>query len=72
MILALLLLAWKWRLRDLVKRGLILVAIPVLHLYFLRRAENPLAFQAWTLAVLCGLLALGVYRAVRWFRSLRS
>jgi hypothetical protein len=69
LILSLLLLAWKWRLRDLVKRLLILAALPILHVHFLRKAENPLAFQAWTLVVLCLLAAFGLYRAIRWIRS---
>ena len=71
-ILVILMLAWKWRLRDLIKRLLILAAIPVLHVQFLKKAENPLAFQAWTLLALAVLAAYGVYRTVRWVRSLRS
>ena len=71
-ILVILMLAWKWRLRDLIKRLLILAAIPVLHVHFLNKAENPLAFQAWTLLALAVLAAYGVYRTVRWVRSLRS
>jgi hypothetical protein len=71
-ILVILMLAWKWRLRDLIKRLLILAAIPVLHVHFLKKAENPLAFQAWTLLALAVLAAYGVYRTVRWVRSLRS
>ena len=71
-VLVILMLAWKWRLRDLIKRLLILAAIPVLHVHFLKKAENPLAFQAWTLLALAVLAAYGVYRTVRWVRSLRS
>jgi len=71
-VLVILMLAWKWRLRDLIKRLLILAAIPVLHVQFLKKAENPLVFQAWTLLALAVLAAYGVYRTVRWVRSFRS
>lgn len=71
-ILVILMLAWKWRLRDLIKRLLILAAIPVLHIQFLKKAEDPLVFQEWTLLALAVLAAYGVYRTVRWVRSLRS
>jgi hypothetical protein len=56
----------------LIKRLLILAAIPVLHVHFLNKAENPLVFQGWTMLVLVILAAYGVYRTVRWVRSLRS
>jgi hypothetical protein len=72
MTLIILMLAWKWRIRDLIKRLLILAAIPVLHVHFLNKAENPLVFQGWTMLVLVILAAYGVYRTVRWVRSLRS
>ena len=48
LVLLLLVLAWKWRIRDLIKGLLILTAIPVLHVHFLNKAENPLVFQART------------------------
>ena len=72
MTLIILMLVWKWRFRDLIKRLLILAAIPVLHVHFLNKAENPLVFQAWTMIVVVILAAYGLYRAVRWVRSLRS
>jgi hypothetical protein len=72
MTLIILMLAWKWRIRDLIKRLLILASIPVLHVHFLNKAENPLVFQGWTMLVLVILAAYGVYRTVRWVRSLRS
>ena len=71
-ILVILMLAWKRRLRDLIKRLLILAAIPVLHIQFLKKAEDPLVFQEWTLLALAVLAAYGVYRTVRWVRSFRS
>ena len=72
LILLVLLLAWKWRIRDLIKRLLILASLPVLHVHFLKKAENPLAFQAWTLVVICLIAFLGVLRMVRWLRSFRA
>jgi hypothetical protein len=72
LVLLFLVLAWKWRIRDLIKRLLILAAIPVLHVHFLNKAKNPLVFQAWTLLVLLLLAVYGVYRAVRWVREIRS
>ena len=72
LILLFLLLAWKWRLRDLIKRLLILASLPVLHVHFLKKAENPLAFQAWTLAVILVLAILATLRMVRWLRSFRA
>lgn len=71
LVMLLLFLAWKWRLRDLLKRILIIGSLPFIHLYFLNRAENPLVFQAWTIFFLVILLILSVYRVVRWIRSLR-
>ncbi len=72
LILLFLLLVWKWRLRDLIKRLLILASLPVLHVHFLKKAENPLVFQAWTLAVILVLAILGTLRMVRWLRSFRA
>jgi hypothetical protein len=72
LVMLLLFLAWKWRLRDLLKRMLIIASIPFTHLYFLNRAENPLVFQAWTLFFLLVLLMLLVYRIVRWLRGWRK
>jgi hypothetical protein len=40
LVLLLLVLAWKWRIRDLIKGLLILTAIPVLHVHFLNKAEK--------------------------------
>ena len=71
-VLLFLALAWKWRIRDLIKRLLILAAIPLLHVHFLNKAENPLVFQAWTLFGLLLLAVYGVYRAVKWAREIRS
>jgi hypothetical protein len=62
-------LAWKWGFRTVLRRALILLALPVLHVHFLRKAENPLAFQAWTLAV---LLVLGIFAARRVYHRIRS
>ncbi len=72
LILLFLLLAWKWRLRDLIKRLLILASLPVLHVHFLKKAENPLAFQAWTLTVILVIAILAALRMVRWHRSFRA
>ena len=71
LVLLFLFLAWKWRIRDLLKRIIILAALPFVHLYFLNRAENPLAFQAWTIFFLLILLVLLGYRLFKWFRGLR-
>jgi hypothetical protein len=62
--LFILFLLWRWRIRDLIKRAIILLSIPVLHMHFLKKAENPLAFQAWTLAGLALLVSVIVYRLV--------
>ena len=70
-VLLFLVLAWKWRIRDLIKRMLILATIPLLHVHFLNKAENPLVFQAWTLFALLLLAVYGVYRAVKWVKEIR-
>ncbi len=62
--LFILFLLWRWRIRDLIKRTIILLSIPVLHMHFLKKAENPLAFQAWTLVGLALLVSVIVYRLV--------
>ena len=72
LVLLFLVLAWKWRIRDLINRLLILAAIPVLHVHFMNKAENPLVFQAWTFLVLFLLAGYGVYRAVKWVKEIRS
>ena len=72
LVMLFLVLAWKWRIRVLIKRLLILAAIPVLHVHFLNKATNPLVFQAWTLLALLLLAAYGVYRAVKRVREISS
>ena len=62
LVLFVLMLLWKWRIRDLIKRALILLSIPFLHMHFLQKAENPLAFQAWSLLGLVVFLAVLAYR----------
>jgi hypothetical protein len=72
LILGVLALVWFWGFRVVIRRLLVLLAIPILHLHYLRKAEDPLAFQAWTLLVLAALLLWGAVRLFRYFRSFRS
>jgi hypothetical protein len=72
LILGVLALVWFWGFRVVIRRLLVLLAIPILHVHYLRKAEDPLAFQAWTLLVLAALLLWGAVRLFRYFRSLRS
>lgn len=65
----LLILAWRWRIRDLIKRVLIVLLVPVLHVYFLRRAENPIAFQQWTLVVVGVLFLFCLMKAIVWVKN---
>jgi hypothetical protein len=62
LVLFVLMLLWKWRIRDLIKRALILFSIPFLHMHFLQKAENPLAFQSWSLLGLVVFLVVFAYR----------
>lgn len=71
LILGVLALVWFWGFRVLIRRVLVLLAIPILHVHYLRKAEDPLAFQAWTLLVIAALLIWGTVRLFRYFRSLR-
>jgi hypothetical protein len=72
LILGVLALVWFWGFRVVIRRLLVLLAIPIMHVHYLRKAEDPLAFQAWTLLVLAALLLWGAVRLFRYFRSLRS
>jgi hypothetical protein len=72
LILGVLALVWFWGFRVVIRRLLVLLGIPILHVHFLRKAEDPLAFQAWTLLVLAALLLWGAVRLFRYLRSLRS
>jgi hypothetical protein len=72
LILGLLVLIVKWGFRNLLKRALLMVAVPVLHVHYLRQSENPLAFQGWTLVGVAALLLWTGVRVYRYLRSLRS
>ncbi len=67
-ILFILVLLWRTRIRDLIKRVLILLSIPFLHVHFLKQSENPLVFQAWTLlgiVVILGIFLFRIYCIIR-------
>ena len=70
--LFILFLLWRWRIRDLIKRAIILLSIPVLHMHYLKKAESPLAFQAWTLVGLTLLVSVVFYRLVAKIRRRSS
>ncbi len=70
LVILLLFLAWRWRIRDLIKRVLIVLLIPFLHQYFLKRSEDPLVFQQWTLVVIGVVLLFCLMKAISWVKNI--
>lgn len=70
LVILLLFLAWRWRIRDLIKRVLIVLLIPFLHQYFLNRSEDPLVFQQWTLVILGVVLLFCLIKAISWVKNI--